>query len=180
MPLSIHRLVFMKMRRIVQLLTLTFFVIIVLTIGSKWSSSPLLPTTTINDNYQQVTVNINPVLINRFVPQNPDLNLNNNNRMMEKLINGQPDLAKYVHLDLKGAPPQANRFYESFFNFLNKLQMGVKGILIEYEDMLPLQGRFTNVSRSKIYNINKKQNKTNVWFLFRQLIDLVIRNLILN
>ncbi len=180
MPLSIHRLVFMKMRRIVQLLTLTFFVIIVLTIGSKWSSSPLLPTTTINDNYQQVTVNINPVLINRFVPQNQDLNLNNNNRMMEKLINGQPNLAKYVHLDLKGAPPQANRFYESFFNFLNKLQMGVKGILIEYEDMLPLQGRFTNVSRSKIYNINKKQNKTNVWFLFRQLIDLVIRNLILN
>jgi hypothetical protein len=170
----------MKMRRIVQLLTLTFFVIIVLTIGSKWSSSPLLPTTTINDNYQQVTVNINPVLINRFVPQNQDLNLNNNNRMMEKLINGQPNLAKYVHLDLKGAPPQANRFYESFFNFLNKLQMGVKGILIEYEDMLPLQGRFTNVSRSKIYNINKKQNKTNVWFLFRQLIDLVIRNLILN
>jgi hypothetical protein len=141
----------MKMRRIVQLLIFTCFVIIVLTISSKWTSTS---TITINDNYQQV----NSIPINQFLPKSPDFNLNNNNnRMMEKPINAQSDLPKYVHLDLKGAPPQANKFYETFFNFLNKLQMGVKGILIEYEDMLPLEGRFINVSRSKIYKINKKK-----------------------
>jgi hypothetical protein len=126
----------MKMRRISELLTLTLFVIIVLIICSKWSS------TTNTDNYKQFNVKINP-----FLPREQSLNLNNdNNRIIENQRNGRPDLAKYIHLDLKGAPPQANKFYETFFNFLNKLQMGVKGILIEYEDMLPLQGRFVNVS----------------------------------
>ncbi len=136
MPLLINRLFFMKMRRISELLTLTLFVIIVLIICSKWSS------TTNTDNYKQFNVKINP-----FLPREQSLNLNNdNNRIIENQRNGRPDLAKYIHLDLKGAPPQANKFYETFFNFLNKLQMGVKGILIEYEDMLPLQGRFVNVS----------------------------------
>jgi len=125
----------MKMRRISELLTLTLFVIIVLIICSKWSS------TTNTDNYKQFNIKINP-----FLPREQSLNLNNDNRIIENQRNGRPDLAKYIHLDLKGAPPQANKFYETFFNFLNKLQMGVKGILIEYEDMLPLQGRFVNVS----------------------------------
>lgn len=57
---------------------------------------------------------------------------------------GRPDLAKYIHLDLKGAPPKADRFYPSFFEFLEKLQMGVKGVLIEYEDTLPLEGNLLN------------------------------------
>ena len=64
MPLLINRSVFIKMRRIFQLLTLTFVVIIVITIGSKWSSS-----TTINDNYQQLTVKINPISIIQFYHQ---------------------------------------------------------------------------------------------------------------
>ena len=57
---------------------------------------------------------------------------------------GRPDLAKYIHLDLKGAPPKADRFYPSFFQFLERLQMGVKGVLIEYEDTLPLEGNLLN------------------------------------
>ncbi len=135
----INRLVFIRMRRVFEFLILIFFFIIVLTIGSKWSSL------TINGNSKPLTVKINSIPINPFLPHDPSLNLNNDNS--KKTINGQPDLAKYIHLDLKGAPPQANKFYEKFFNFIDKLQMGVKGILIEYEDMLPLQGRFINVRK---------------------------------
>jgi len=96
--------------------------------------------------------------------------------MIERPINGRPNLVKYIHLDLKGAPPQANKFYENFFDFIDKLQMGVKGVLIEYEDMLPLQGRFTNVS------INKKHDifKIMIDLCFRLLIVLLIQNPILN
>lgn len=57
---------------------------------------------------------------------------------------GRPDMVKYIHLDLKGAPPKAEQFYPSFFQFLDQLQMGVKGVLIEYEDTLPLQGNLLN------------------------------------
>lgn len=70
------------------------------------------------------------------------------------LDHGRPDLKKYVHLDLKGAPPRPNEFYANFFKFLNQLNMGVTGLLIEYEDMLPLQGDLINVSQ--------KTNKSNV------------------
>ncbi|CAF5050210.1 unnamed protein product, partial [Rotaria sp. Silwood1] len=63
----------------------------------------------------------------------------------EKPNYGRPNLAKYIHLDLKGAPPKPNKFYGSFFNFLKDIQMGVKGVLIEYEDILPLEGNFVDV-----------------------------------
>jgi len=133
------------MRRLFELLTLTLFVVIVLTISSKWSSTR---TPTI-DNYKHLNVhNNNNIPVNPFLPQENSLNLNDK-IMIERPINGRPNLVKYIHLDLKGAPPQANKFYENFFDFIDKLQMGVKGVLIEYEDMLPLQGRFTNVSINK-------------------------------
>ena len=137
----INRLAFLKMRRILEFFIFTFFIIIVLTIGSKWSSSP--PPQILTDNHRQV----NPFLPNDQIVHN---NNDNNNRMIiANSVNGRPDLAKYVHLDLKGAPPQATKFYDGFFNFIDKLEMGVKGILIEYEDMLPLKGRFVNVSQKK-------------------------------
>lgn len=71
---------------------------------------------------------------------------------IDTLDHGRPELPKYIHLDLKGAPPRAAPFYDSFFSFMNKLQMGVKGVLIEYEDTLPLQGNLMNVrvNRNKI------------------------------
>jgi hypothetical protein len=152
MPHLINRLAFIKMRRILEFLIFIVFVIIVLTIGSKWSSS--IET----DNYHHVKIQVNPFLPNDQFVNNDNNNNNNrmivnndnnnNNRMMiEKSINGRPDLPKYIHLDLKGAPPQATKFYERFFSFIDKLQMGVKGVLIEYEDMLPLEGRFVNVSK---------------------------------
>jgi len=133
------------MRRLFELLTLTLFVLIVLTISSKWSSTR---TTPITDNYKHLNVHNNNIHVNPFLPQDNSLHLNDK-IMIERPIIGQPNLVKYIHLDLKGAPPQANKFYENFFDFIDKLQMGVKGVLIEYEDMLPLQGRFMNVSINK-------------------------------
>lgn len=56
------------------------------------------------------------------------------------------NLAKYIHLDLKGAPPISEKFYLEFFNFIKKLDKGVQGFLIEYEDMLPLTGNLSDVS----------------------------------
>ena len=68
------------------------------------------------------------------------------------------NLAKYVHLDLKGAPPRARPFYEPFFKFLNQLNMDVKGVVIEYEDMLPLTGRFENVSDNDSFEKKIQEN----------------------
>jgi len=76
----------------------------------------------------------------------------------KKENNGRPDLAKYIHIDLKGAPPKVDQFYESFFEFLEKLQMGIKGVLIEYEDTLPLQGNLINVSLKKKDQILENKN----------------------
>lgn len=71
------------------------------------------------------------------------------NIIKQGLANGRPDLVKYIHLDLKGAPPKADVFYDRFFQFLNNIQMGVKGVLIEYEDTLPLQDKLVDVSMKK-------------------------------
>ncbi|CAF2408168.1 unnamed protein product [Rotaria sp. Silwood2] len=133
-----NRLIFIKMRRIFELLILSFVFIIILTINSKWSS-------TINDNNKPLSIKINNISVNSFLPQDQSINVNHNN-ITEKIITGQPDLAKYIHLDLKGAPPQPNKFYETFFNFIDQLKMGVKGIVIEYEDLLPLNGRLANAT----------------------------------
>ncbi|CAF4406560.1 unnamed protein product, partial [Rotaria sp. Silwood2] len=133
-----NRLIFIKIRRIFELLVLSFVFIIILTINSKWSS-------TINDNNKSLSIKINNISVNSFLPQDQSINVNHNN-ITEKIITGQPDLAKYIHLDLKGAPPQPNKFYETFFNFIDQLKMGVKGIVIEYEDLLPLNGRLANAT----------------------------------
>lgn len=144
MPILIHRFTFMRMRRLFELLIFILFVVILLSIGSKWSS------TTISSQYAQVPARVNP-----FLPIDPGLNQDNRNPVIDKSPHAQSNLMKYIHLDLKGAPAQSSKFYEGFFSFINQLQMGVKGFLIEYEDMLPLQGRFFNV-RSIIKNILRR------------------------
>jgi hypothetical protein len=122
------RLVFIKLNNILKIIVLLFFPLIIFTFFLRWLAT--------SNGYEQL-------FDNPYVPQ-------------EKLIynknshHGRSDLAKYIHLDLKGAPPRANKFYKSFFNFIEKLQMGVKGVVIEYEDTLPLQGKFANVSIEKI------------------------------
>ncbi|CAF1178742.1 unnamed protein product [Adineta steineri] len=70
---------------------------------------------------------------------------------VQSIKHGRLDLAKYIHLDLKGAPPKAENFYELFFNFLEKLQMGIKGVVIEYEDTLPLEGNLANITHRNGY-----------------------------
>lgn len=154
MALVFVRLISMKMRRLSELLLLVFFVVIVVTIGSKWS---LKPATQDNAQYIDRKINLNPV--------NSVLSAQASNLDSVRSVQARSDLPKYIHLDLKGAPPQSQKFYERFFSFIQKLQMGVKGFLIEYEDMLPLQGRFVNVRDIEIENLKRK------YFYFRQHID---------
>ena len=143
MPLLTNRSVQMKMRRLFQILTLTCTLLVLITIASKWSSTSVL-----NDSDRVLTTINHPTA--NVPPTHPDVSVNlNANPSVDKSVHGRPDLPKYIHLDLKGAPPKASRFYENFFQFIEELNMGVKGVLVEYEDTLPLQGRLENVSREK-------------------------------
>ena len=111
------------MRRRFQIFTLTCSVLILLSVVSRWSSPTFTEST---PPVREVTTPIKP-----------------------KTKPIRADLPKYIHLDLKGAPPKADAFYPNFFQFIDKLQMGVKGVLIEYEDTLPLEGRLANVSEEE-------------------------------
>ncbi|XP_031846822.1 hexosaminidase D [Nomia melanderi] len=55
---------------------------------------------------------------------------------------------KIVHLDLKGAPPKV-----SYYKYLLKLlkRLGATGILIEYEDMFPFEGKIQDISAGNSY-----------------------------
>jgi hypothetical protein len=121
------------MRRIAQLLTFIFCLVVILTISSRWSSRSVSSTVSNHERLVHQPMVFQPAdqigdTLDKAVPRSPT------------------QLAKYVHLDLKGAPPNSQAFYKNFFRFLNKLNLGVRGVLIEYEDTLPLKGRFINVS----------------------------------
>jgi len=125
---------FLRAHCIVKFVTCVFLITTLFTFYSRWSlsfSKAELPGPDI------------------YLPREVDYKKRTNDILIKQIGYGRPDLAKYIHLDLKGAPPKAEKFYESFFNFLEKLQMGVKGVIIEYEDTLPLQGNLANVSIHK-------------------------------
>ncbi|CAF3812291.1 unnamed protein product [Rotaria magnacalcarata] len=130
MAMIFGQVIFLKVRRIIQFLICLLFIILILTVYSSW----LLKFT-----------NAKKIYDNALSKQTL------NDIFSEQLGFGRSDLAKYIHLDLKGAPPKANKFYDSFFNFLQNLQMGVKGVLIEYEDTLPLHGNLANISHHAAY-----------------------------
>lgn len=131
MPFLNTRAIIIRTRRVLEFLSvITFFTIIYL-FSSRSSIVPADQGKLLGRNGN------NPYL--------PHESLSNDDPM-ERLDHGRPELAKYIHLDLKGAPPRAKEFYPSFFKFLNQMGMGVKGFLIEYEDMLPLRGQLANVS----------------------------------
>lgn len=92
------------------------------------------------------------------------------NKLEKELSEKDTQLAKYalaatspfegqklVHLDMKGAPPK--------ISYLLKLlplyqKLGATGLLIEYEDMFPYQGKLAALSRNNSYtieDINKLQ-----------------------
>ncbi|XP_045472995.1 hexosaminidase D-like [Harmonia axyridis] len=55
---------------------------------------------------------------------------------------------KFVHLDLKGAPPKIS-YYEYLFPLL--FNSGVGGVVIEYEDTFPFEGNLSNISALNAY-----------------------------
>ena len=131
-----NRLGFMKLRRASDFVILICCALVIVSMASKWSSSSLS-----DDAVQHLTVHSN------ISPEQPTHV--HANEPIKRNYRGQPNLPKYIHLDLKGAPPQADQFYDRFFHFVDGLKMGVRGVLIEYEDMLPLRGRLSNVSRDE-------------------------------
>ena len=56
---------------------------------------------------------------------------------------------KYIHLDLKGAPPKVG-YLKDLFPVLR--QWGATGLCIEWEDMLPFEGRFEVVRSPDAYS----------------------------
>ena len=134
MPLVASRTISKKERRLLQVLLATCFLYAVHVYSSRGS-----PTT-----YRTVLTNENP-----YLPQEKSPNkrpADQDEPSADPSVDGRLELPKYIHLDLKGAPPSADKFYESFFDALQKLQMGVQGLLMEYEDTLPLEGKLLNVS----------------------------------
>jgi len=57
-------------------------------------------------------------------------------------------LHKIIHLDLKGMPYRVEA-YKALFPFLKNI--GVTGILMEYEDMFPYHGRLQAITNKKAY-----------------------------
>lgn len=141
MPFTARRIPTNKMRRFFPLLFVLSTIVLVLMLLSKWSN-----TTLPNDPSDFIVKNKLP--LNSVEIEQPRENIADAikiNQQHNQVKSQRSDLSKYIHLDLKGAPPKANAFYPNFFTFLSKLQMGVTGFVIEYEDMLPLQGRLVNV-----------------------------------
>ncbi|GMR58787.1 hypothetical protein PMAYCL1PPCAC_28982 [Pristionchus mayeri] len=56
---------------------------------------------------------------------------------------------KYVHMDLKGAPPRPDYFKKSLDLFS---KLGAKGVVIEWEDMFPLTGILSSASHGNAYS----------------------------
>ncbi|XP_054722166.1 hexosaminidase D-like isoform X2 [Uloborus diversus] len=67
----------------------------------------------------------------------------------EELVNIE---RKFVHLDLKGAPPIVS-YYKKLFPLLRNL--GANGLLIEYEDMFPFHGPLEQLSARNAYTKNE-------------------------
>ncbi|XP_053993531.1 hexosaminidase D-like [Hylaeus volcanicus] len=74
----------------------------------------------------------------------PDFNYDKSYAETVPLFKGH----KIVHLDLKGAPFKAS-YYKYLLHLLKKL--GATGILIEYEDMFPFEGKIQNISAHNCY-----------------------------
>ena len=64
------------------------------------------------------------------------------------------NLARFVHLDLKGAALKID-YYEQLFPFLKKL--GATGLLIEYEDMFPFADHLAVIQHGLAYTKNDIQ-----------------------
>lgn len=57
-------------------------------------------------------------------------------------------MERYVHLDLKGAPPKLS-YLKDFISFVKRL--GATGLLIEYEDMFPYSDKLRFMSAKNAY-----------------------------
>lgn len=55
---------------------------------------------------------------------------------------------KLVHLDLKGSPPKI-KYLKNLINYFHEI--GINGVLIEYEDMFPFSDKLAKISNGNAY-----------------------------
>uniref|UniRef100_A0AC34PUU6 Beta-N-acetylhexosaminidase n=1 Tax=Panagrolaimus sp. JU765 TaxID=591449 RepID=A0AC34PUU6_9BILA len=75
-----------------------------------------------------------------------------NGQLYPKLVNGDKfvPIRKMVHLDLKGGAYKV-KFFNELFAFFNNL--GLTGILIEWEDMFPYSGKLASAINGNAYSV---------------------------
>lgn len=102
-------------------------------------------------------VNLNDNPKKNFVYDN-NIQFNNRNNLnnqgqnqlssTESLLN---KLERVVHIDLKGAPPKPE-YFKKFIPFLK--EHGATGILLEYEDTFPFEGKLAEAKNGRAYNFD--------------------------
>ena len=70
-------------------------------------------------------------------------------KMQSKNYDKPGKYVTYIHMDLKGAPPKLD-YFSKLFDFFVKC--GAHGILMEYEDMFPYEGRLSTLRAKNCYS----------------------------
>lgn len=113
-----------------------------------------------NSDENKKKLNVLPPSVNRNFFNNIDQNDYANGFNNRKNPQANPEiqtaesylknLERVVHIDLKGAPPKPD-YFKSFIPFLK--QNGATGILLEYEDTFPWEGRLSEAKNGRAYTL---------------------------
>ena len=112
MPHFSGQIIFVNVRRVLEFISFVIFIVLIFTLYSQWALK--------SNDYGPSNVGVSHSF---YWPQGISNNEHIHNESPAKLNYGRPDLPKYIHLDLKGAPPKADKFYVPFFNFLEKIDI---------------------------------------------------------
>jgi hypothetical protein len=132
--------------------------------GSNNNDGKKIDLVNLNNNPKKNFAYDNNILFNN---NNNNDNRNNLNIQSKNQISSTESLLKklerVVHIDLKGAPPKPD-YFKSFIPFLK--ENGATGILLEYEDTFPFEGKLAEAKNGRAYtledvNMIKKLAKDN-------------------
>ncbi len=118
----------------------------------------------INDPKVKISRSTNSAIHNlKVIDMNANKNFFMNNNNIPTNLNQQnpnfrseqdpilKNLERVVHIDLKGAPPKPD-YFKSFIPLLK--EFGATGILLEYEDTFPFEGKLSEAKNGRAYTLN--------------------------